>query len=219
MIISHKYKIVFIHIPKAMGTFITNILYKLDNNIEYYNIDNNGHVKLIDIINNNKYEDIKDYIFFCVIRNPIDLFISLYNYILTNNNHYLHKDIKKYGYYYYLVNYFKFNESSKSYIDNDINKKIYIIRYDYYINDLISFFKYCNIDITNIKYLLNKKINESIQYIKNDVDNYDDFLKIFKNNNILINDSLFYLMINNDENYNNYINTNFIKNKEESIKE
>ena len=37
--------------------------------------------------------------------------------------------------------------------------------------------------------------------------------------NILINDSLFYLMINNDENYNNYINTNFIKNKEESIKE
>ena len=43
MIISDKYKLIFIHIPKNGGTYVTNVMYNLDKDIKRYTIKKNGY--------------------------------------------------------------------------------------------------------------------------------------------------------------------------------
>ena len=63
-------ELVFIHTPKCAGTYVSNIL-------KHLNIKNNGHVNaILD----------RNYIFFTVIRNPIDRFESLLNYRLNEKS-------------------------------------------------------------------------------------------------------------------------------------
>ena len=95
MIISYKYKFVFIHIPKTAGTLIKNIIVtKIDPDCKLY-----VHHTINDIINMDIYEKIKDFKFFTIIRNPLDLIISNYNYIITEKIHYLHNKITNFNYY------------------------------------------------------------------------------------------------------------------------
>lgn len=82
MIISHKYKFVFIHIPKTGGTFVTDLILKLDKdaiNVIDRVLDN-GHQPFSQIKNLDFYGEIKNYTFFTIIRNPIDQLLSWYNY-------------------------------------------------------------------------------------------------------------------------------------------
>ena len=68
---SNKNKeLVFIHTPKCGGSYVSNIL-------SHLKITNKGHNQAI--LNNN-------YIYFTVIRNPVERFESLLNYRLGENN-------------------------------------------------------------------------------------------------------------------------------------
>jgi hypothetical protein len=63
-------ELVFIHTPKCAGSYVSNIL-------SHLKIKNNGHVQAIP---DNKY------IYFTVIRNPVERFESLLNYRLDETN-------------------------------------------------------------------------------------------------------------------------------------
>lgn len=69
-LIKNKKELVFIHTPKCAGSYVSTILLHLK-------IKNNGHEEAIP---NDKY------IYFTVIRNPIERFESLLNYRLNEKN-------------------------------------------------------------------------------------------------------------------------------------
>ena len=80
MIVSYVYKFVFIHIPKNAGTYVSDLLLKLDPTAKNIITNGVGHqsyefIKTMDI-----YPIIKDFHFFAIIRNPIDQLISWYNF-------------------------------------------------------------------------------------------------------------------------------------------
>jgi hypothetical protein len=86
--INHKYKFVFIHIPKTGGRSIEK--YLLDKNIHSDDLvdkfsDNtiiNPHLTINDYIN--IYGDeILSYFWFCIVRNPFDRIVSEYFYSFT----------------------------------------------------------------------------------------------------------------------------------------
>jgi hypothetical protein len=66
----NKKELVFIHTPKCGGSYVSTIL-------SHLKIKNNGHLQAIP---NNKY------IYFTVIRNPVERFESLLNYRLGETN-------------------------------------------------------------------------------------------------------------------------------------
>ena len=112
MIISHKYKFVFIHIYKNAGTFVTNLIIKLDpDSIEVKDINGLGHQKYIDICKMSIFERIKHYTFFVIIRNPVDQLISTYNFI-KKNKIYIDSD----------CTFKEFITSSKNYVDCFVSK-------------------------------------------------------------------------------------------------
>ena len=80
MIISDKYHIIFIHIPKNAGTYITTLLFNLDPNIKRYTKNGNGHIKAKDCIEIIGLEKFNKYTKICVVRNIFDKIYSLYNY-------------------------------------------------------------------------------------------------------------------------------------------
>lgn len=92
MIISHKYKIIFIHIPKNAGSFITFILKLVDPNLEKIHNAYGGHQTFSEC-----YDIIKQYpgyTTFCVLRNVYDINVSLFHYIKNTNCHFLYETIK-----------------------------------------------------------------------------------------------------------------------------
>jgi hypothetical protein len=131
MIISHKLKLIFIHIPKNAGTFIWNLLKKIDENIvihwntkySSYGIET-LHNKSTDIKELCNF-DYSEYIIFCVIRNPIERIISNYNYIKGNIAYQTHNIVK--------------NQTFKEFIAYNFSKKDlfetnYISQYDFIYN-------------------------------------------------------------------------------------
>ena len=115
MIISHKLKLIFIHIPKNAGTFIWFLLKKIDENIVIHWNTKYSSYGLSTL--HNKSTDIKElcnfdyseYIVFCVIRNPIERLISFYNYIKNNVNYQTHNIVK--------------NQTFKEFITYNFSKK------------------------------------------------------------------------------------------------
>ena len=116
MIISHKLKLIFIHIPKNAGTFIWGLLKKLDENIViHWNTKDSSRTTL-----HNKAVRIKElcdfdyseYTIFCIIRNPFERVISLYNYIKGNKNYPTHNLVK--------------NQSFKEFIEYSFSKKDFL---------------------------------------------------------------------------------------------
>ena len=94
--ISHKHKFIFIHIPKAAGSSITNAL----------RIPVDGHHPLSKILKNNIhsiYENRRNcdkYFKFCFVRNPWDRAVSAFEYMRKGgegrNNKDDYRDFKKY---------------------------------------------------------------------------------------------------------------------------
>jgi hypothetical protein len=81
MIISHKHKLAFIHIPKNAGTFTSKILEILDPEcIDVRTPAGLGHQTMAEIELMDVFKSIKDYTFFCILRSPLDKIISSYNY-------------------------------------------------------------------------------------------------------------------------------------------
>lgn len=206
MIISHLYKFVFIHSPKTAGSYTENILRQIDQDcidIDYYENQNKyGHIPFCLIKRMDIYKDIKDYTFFTVIREPLDLIISHYNYILTCKDlHYLYNVIKD----------MSFEESVKIILDNnyglclryiienqsninEINRNIILLKFDDISKNLKKFLCSLGISLDIINEInFNTITNKSNNFIQNTDDTLDinklniDDIKIIQMNKILYN--------------------------------
>jgi hypothetical protein len=193
MIISHLYKLVFIHIPKTAGSYIENILHNIDPDcvdIDFYEKNNlYGHIPFYLIKQMDIYKDISEYKFFTVIREPIDLIISHYNYILSCKNlHYLYErmldkslcesiniilnDNPNLSFYYITNNY----NNDPEYLYNDINKKIEFLKFDNISFNFKQFLIKVKIPLNIIDKFFNDDIvNKSNKFINNvDIINIDE---------------------------------------------
>ena len=77
-VISHKYKIIFIHIPKNAGSSVRYSILLNDPNAI-----NSSHKSYIDLLKEYPIET-KNYLIFTIVRNTYDRLVSLYHYIKTN---------------------------------------------------------------------------------------------------------------------------------------
>jgi hypothetical protein len=194
MIISHKYKFVFIHIQKNAGTFTTNLILKLDPNaINMIDANGYGHQTYKEICEIAIFNVIKNYSFFSIIRNPIDQTISFYNFtkniIEINNNREFNEWIKD-----------DINIQKNSLFILDKNNKIpsnfTLIDFDNLQAGLTPFF--INLGISKVKLqetssLYQLSINESKKYIiKNNDFIYNDIISTLLNNKNLCYELLFY---------------------------
>ena len=89
MIISHKYKLIFIHIYKNAGTFFTKFLKNLDKNI--INVDVHINAKNA----KKKYPELwNKYTKICIVRNSWDWQISLFSYMKGLPSHHQHNIVR-----------------------------------------------------------------------------------------------------------------------------
>jgi hypothetical protein len=176
MLISDKYKIIFIHIPKNAGTYITTLLYNLDNYLQRIEYDNSGHItakKCIEIIGEKKF---REYTVFAVVRNIYDKMYSLYNFSKNNAICIDYPYVSKLTFNEYLETYINVDISNDfilnwPYISGDNGELLVknIICFENLIPDLQLFFNSINIDTTN--YLPSDKINQYGEGIY--IDKYD----------------------------------------------
>ncbi len=147
MIISHKYKIIFIHIYKTAGTFIVKLLKNLDPDCE----DIYGHISAKEAKKRLNSEIWDNYTTFCVVRNSWDWQMSLYFYMKGWSGHSQHHIIKNMN----VSEYLRWRETDLSQqtsfiLDDDNNCLIdKILSFENLTDDLKLFFKETNqIDIT-----------------------------------------------------------------------
>jgi hypothetical protein len=76
--ISHKYKIIFIHIPKCAGSSVRLELEKNDPNLIILQ-----HTSYITLLKEYPFET-KNYLIFTIVRNIYDLIVSHYHYVKQN---------------------------------------------------------------------------------------------------------------------------------------
>jgi hypothetical protein len=98
MIISHKYKFVFIHIPKTGGTWTKTTLLKIDPDainlaLDPWNRANSGHYKFHEVQDLEIYDEIKSYLFFAIMRHPLKRLVSYYNFIKGLPEHYMYPSL------------------------------------------------------------------------------------------------------------------------------
>lgn len=86
MVVNHQYKFLFIHIPKSAGTFVTRFLGTNISGCTRTNIDGDGHMSLQKAgqVIDNRFDE---YYKFCVVRNPWDWYVSLYEYTKARKGH------------------------------------------------------------------------------------------------------------------------------------
>lgn len=114
MLISKKYKFIFIHIYKNAGTSITATLKPLIQGRLKFGINSvmkkvqlplpfddiqpfQSHIKACEVIDNLEKELFDSYFSFAFVRNPWDWQVSLYKYALRETNHHQHELVKKLG--------------------------------------------------------------------------------------------------------------------------
>ena len=158
MIISHKYKIIFIHIYKTAGTFIVQLLKNLDPDCE----DIYGHISAEEAKEKINSEIWENYTTFCVVRNSWDWQMSLYFYTKGWSGHHQHDIIKNMSVSEYLMwRKTDLHQQIKFILDNNNNCLIdKILSFENLTEDLKLFFEETNdLDIT--PYLPNEKLNTS----------------------------------------------------------
>ena len=200
MIISHKFKFVFISIPKTGCQFVGNIIKELDpsstEEMDFEGIRRSGHIMFSEIEQLDIYENIKSYSFFTLIRNPVERYISHYNFILSEEEiHYLFPEIKDKSFYQstsvssrslgLMINFVK-DMSGK------INKNIRLLHTNNLNFDLLNFLSDIGVpddDLEKIKPFMKKKVNASKKFFdKEDLD-----ISNLSFNDFHIEDLLFYL--------------------------
>ena len=157
MIISHKYKLIFIHIYKNAGSFVSQILRNLDKNI--VNID--GHITAKNA--KKKYPELwNSYTKICVVRNSWDWQISLFSYMRGLPSHHQHNIVKNMN----ITEYLQWRKTDlhqqiEFFLDdNNICLIDNILSFENLNINIINFFKdKYNMDIT--PYIPQQKINSS----------------------------------------------------------
>lgn len=157
MIISHKYKLIFVHIYKNGGTFVGQLLKNLDKNI----VRTNNHITAKEA--QKQFPDIWDkYTKICIVRNSWDWEISLLFFMKRDTTHHQHNIVKDMS----VSQYVKWRKTDlhqqlKFILDDKCNCLIdNILRFDNLTENLKDFFKEkYDLDITN--YLPTEKLNKS----------------------------------------------------------
>jgi len=175
MIISPKFKIIFIHIYKTAGTYITKLLQTIDPDIKI-------HKKWLHVTAKEAKTLVEPHVWntytkFCVVRNSWDWQVSFYHYVRGRPKNLEYHILKNQTFNEYLLwrkpnaqNQLDFILDNKGLclVDN-------VLQFDNLNNELVQFFqKKCNFDIT--PYISYKKQNSS----KRNTDYklyYDDFGK------------------------------------------
>lgn len=174
MIISHKFKIIFIHIYKTAGSYIKTLLTKLDHKIETFE----PHLTAKDaklIVDPHIWNT---YTKFCVVRNSWDWQVSYYHYVRGKPKNKEHVILQNQSFKEYLL--WRKSNIPQTQLDfildnDDVCLIDNIINFDDLNNDLIQFFKNkCNHDITH--HISYKKQNVSKRNEDYTV-YYDDFCK------------------------------------------
>lgn len=162
MLISHKYKFIFIHIYKTGGTFVRKVFKNLDENI--VEIADTGSIKHTTAKEaKKKYPKLwNSYTKICVVRNSWDWQISLLAFMKGYPSHHQYNIIKNMN----VTEYLKWRKTDLhqqlEFIldDNNICLIDNILSFENLNNDLINFFKdKYNMDIKS--YIPQKKINTS----------------------------------------------------------
>ena len=162
MIISHKFKLIFIHIYKNGGSFIKKLLLKLDKNAINYTI--NPHIISKDAKKIIKPHIWKTYRKICVSRNSYDWQVSLFSYMKFTKKHkqyHIIKNMNFHDYVKYLLNLPELHQQIRFILDDNNNILIdNILKFENLNEELKIFFrKYYKIIID--PYLPSKKINAS----------------------------------------------------------
>ena len=129
MLVSHKYKLIFYHIPKNAGTWFSKLLMHIDPNvISYVNpINSSGHIQLkysLDYINNDTFND---YIKIAIIRNPLDKLVSYYKFIKTCIYHSLNHIFKDLTFNQFIDKFELYSKNDIEYINCEHSIIIYIL--------------------------------------------------------------------------------------------
>ena len=142
-------KLVFIHTPKCGGSYVSHIL-------SHLKITNKGHTQAF--LNNN-------YIYFTVIRNPVERFESLLNYRLDENKPRVDWP-KHLSYVYHDIN-IKLDEIISKMTDEEILDNLpKLLEYFGYTYD-VNFFKPVNVS-NKLKGKINQHNKNRLQNIFND---------------------------------------------------
>ena len=98
--ISHKHKLIFIHIPKTGGTSVEDVLFKPNGKRttkdlwmfpNKYQTGGLQHIMASHIIQEVSEDIFSEYFTFSIVRNPWDKMVSQYNYTITKR-----PDLRKY---------------------------------------------------------------------------------------------------------------------------
>jgi hypothetical protein len=157
MIVSHKYKVIFIHIYKNAGSYITYFMKKIDPNVEECGC---AHITAKEA--KAKFSFWDEYEKICIVRNSWDWQISLLFYMKGEPLHFEHDIVKDMSVSEYLM-WRKSNVSQQKdfVIDYDGTVIInHIFRFETFIDEFKVFFmERHNTDIT--QYLPVTKVNSS----------------------------------------------------------
>ena len=81
MVVSHKFKCIFIHVPKTGGVSICQTLAENGIPTDYYTLDHEP-IRIAYEFLAVCEKEMKEYFSFCFVRNPWDRFVSAYNFLL-----------------------------------------------------------------------------------------------------------------------------------------
>jgi len=142
VVISHSKKFIFIHVPKTAGSSIKTALNPLvhwswrlsskPDKLKFvlgiypsvYSYDFSGHERASDLMKKLPSHIFNKYFKFCFVRNPYSWLVSIYHYILKDEQHHQHELVKKLGSFDSAVRFFCDNQREQmplqlSYISDD----------------------------------------------------------------------------------------------------
>ena len=196
MLISDKYKVIFVHIPKTGGTFVYDILNKLDNDLKIVFDERFSRYELTHHSIPNKEESKKyiddGYYMFCFIRNPYDLIRSFYSFVSNNPNHKAYKQVKSLSFLEFikrdkileddLPNYI-----TKSYVHQGlyVNQNVDTLLFDNLEEELIRIFKERGVE--NIEDVISSSKNRN-KSDSNKIVHNDETRKILSENKLFMKD-------------------------------
>lgn len=159
MIVSHKYKIIFIHIYKNAGSYFKEFLKRIDPRCS----DTGGHIRAFKAKKQLKPEVWNEYKKIVIIRNSWDWQMSLLFFMKGAKSHHQHNIVKDMT----INEYLEWRKSDihqqLEFIMDEEGKECIvdkIIRYDHLYDDTVAFFQeYCNLDISDK--LPEKRVNAS----------------------------------------------------------
>lgn len=101
MLICHKYRLIYIYIPKNACTTLKHLFYELENGQKFISKSPQDihHHKIFEIINHQDFNNYLNYFKFIFLRNPYDRFLSFYkNKIKNLKNPNFFRNFSKYGF-------------------------------------------------------------------------------------------------------------------------